>query len=238
MIKYSSYSDVGGRSCNEDSVRIKDVGNDRVCVVLADGLGGHGGGDVASKIAVEVLTEGWNGTATPASLADLAMEAHRRVLKLQTPVCKMKSTLVVLAVEGTRIDYAHVGDSRLYHFHNGKIVFQTKDHSASQIAVLLGQITPDQIRFHEDRSRIFRALGQDGDLAVDAAEETLLPGKHAFLLCSDGFWEYVYENEMEQELLNASSTEDWISRMRTIHAKRIPSDNDNNTAAALWLDVQ
>lgn len=237
MILYSSYSDIGGRSCNEDSVKIKDVGGDRVCAVLSDGLGGHGGGDVASKAAVETICGSWNGTATPASLTELAMGVHRQILSLQTEACKMKSTLVILAIDGTRIDYAHVGDSRLYHFVNGKIVFQTKDHSASQIAVLLGQITPDQIRFHEDRARIFRALGQDGDLVVDAAEETLEPGKHVFLLCSDGFWEYVYENEMESELAKSSSPEEWIANMRKIHKTRIPSDNDNNTAAALWLDV-
>ena len=238
MILYSSYTDIGGRSCNEDSVKIKDIGNDRICVVLSDGLGGHGGGDVASRITVDTVCGGWNGTATPATIVDLAMEVHRDILSRQTQTCKMKSTLVVLSIENTRIDYAHIGDSRLYHFINGKIVFQTKDHSASQIAVLLGQITPDEIRFHEDRARIFRALGQEGDLTVDTGEEQLAAGKHAFLLCSDGFWEYVYENEMEEELARSSSPEDWIARMRQIHKTRIPSDNDNNTAAAVWLDVK
>lgn len=237
MIRYSSYSDIGGRPCNEDSVRIKDIGGDRVCAVLADGLGGHGGGDLASKLAVESVIEGWNGSATPAMLCDLALEGHRRILSVQTPACRMKSTVVILSVEGNRIDYAHAGDSRLYHFFNGKVVFQTKDHSASQIAVLLGQITPDQIRFHEDRNKVFRALGQDGDLTVDGSEEILSPGEHAFLLCSDGFWEYVYEEEMQNELSAASSPEDWIARMRKIHAGRVPSDNDNNTAAAVWVNV-
>lgn len=236
MIKYSSYSDIGGRSCNEDSVRIKDIGSG-ICVVVADGLGGHGGGDVASKEAVEVICGGWNGEATPDVLSNLILEAHRRILGLQTQACQMKSTAVVLAIENGRIDYAHVGDSRLYHFVDGKLVFQTKDHSASQIAVMLGQITPDQIRFHEDRSRIFRALGQEGDLAVDAAEELLAPGRHAFLLCSDGFWEYVYENEMESTLSDSASPEEWIRKMRKIHKSRIPQDNDNNTAAAVWLTV-
>lgn len=237
MIEYASYSDIGGRPCNEDRIGIKDLGGDRLCAVLADGLGGHGGGDEASKAAVEAVLAGWNGTATPALLSELSQEAHRRILKLQTPCCKMKSTLAILAIEGKRIDLAHAGDSRIYRFFNGRLVFQTKDHSASQIAVMLGQITPDKIRFHEDRSRIFRALGQDGDFNADTLEESLPAGKHAFLLCSDGFWEYVLEEEMERELKRAPSAEKWLEEMRKIHKSRIPPDCDNNSAAAIWYDL-
>ena len=237
MISYASYSDTGGRPCNEDSVRMTDLGNGRLCAVLADGLGGHGGGDAASEVVVETVSGGWNGIASPEILTELALRAHQRILKMQTPICEMKSTLAALAIDGSKIDYAHVGDSRLYHFVNGKLVFQTRDHSASQIAVLLGQITLEEIRFHTDRSRLFRALGQDGELSVDAAEEELSAGKHEFLLCSDGFWEYVYENEMESTLSDSSSPEDWIEKMRAIHKSRVPPDNDNNTAAAVWVDI-
>ena len=82
---------------------------------------------------------------------------------------------------------------------------------------------------------MLRALGQDGTLKVDAAEEFLSPGSHAYLLCSDGFWEYVLESEMEEELHLASDPEDWLRRMRERLMTRIPHDNDNNTAAAVWL---
>lgn len=135
------------------------------------------------------------------------------------------------------MDWAYVGDSRLYHFTDGRLTFQTRDHSASQIAVLMGQITPEQIRFHEDRSRIFRALGQEGSLNVDAQSGLLSPGNHAFLLCTDGFWEYVYESEMENTLARAASATDWLKKMRAVLAARIPGDNDNNTAAAIWLTI-
>ena len=74
-------------------------------------------------------------------------------------------------------------------------------------------------------------------VTVDAAEETLAPGNHAFLLCTDGFWEYVYEDEMTDALAKASSPEDWIAGMRKLHTARVPEDNDNNTAAAVWLTV-
>ncbi len=234
---YASYTDTGGRPYNEDTVAVQEQADGRLCAVLADGLGGHGGGQIASRTAADAILSGWRGDATPALLSDLVQQAHREVLARQTPACKMKSTAVVLSLSPRDAVWAYVGDSRLYHFIDGRLHFQTRDHSASQIAVLLGQITPDQIRFHEDRSRIFRALGQENGLTVDAGTEALAAGRHSFLLCSDGFWEYVYEREMEQTLACAVSPQDWLDRMRKLLASRVRGDNDNNTAAAVWLTV-
>lgn len=237
MILYASCTDVGGRPYNEDTVDFKKTDEDHLCVALADGLGGHGGGQIASGEAVKLILDGWDGTATPASLCELIQAAHRKVLSLQTPVCKMKTTAVVLSVECGLAQWAHAGDSRLYHFIDGRLVFQTRDHSSSQIAVLMGQIKPEEIRFHEDRGSIFKALGQENNLSADAKEEELSPGKHAFLLCSDGFWEYVYEDEMEKELKAAESPQDWLQRMKHCLDSRAAGDNDNNTAAAVWVNV-
>ena len=235
MIQTAFYTDIGGRSCNEDCVRQCTGSGEGLCFVLADGLGGHGGGSYASDMVCQTVSKGFTGRVSPAILTDLFQEAHRNVRELQTPQCSMKSTAVALMIADGRAAWAHVGDSRLYHFVNGSLVFQTKDHSASQIAVMLGDITVDQIRFHEDRNRILKALGQDGSLNVEASEELLSPGDHAYLLCSDGFWEYVLEKEMEDDLRLASDPEDWLRRMRERLQKRIPDDNDNNSAAVVWL---
>ena len=236
MIQYASYSAVGGRPRNEDTVRIKLWDENRLCAVLADGLGGHGGGETASSAAAAFILDGWKGTATPETLCGLVRGAHQKVLSMQTPTCQMKTTVVVLTVEEGRFDWAYAGDSRLYHFVDGRRVWQTRDHSASQIAVLLGQITPEQIRFHEDRSHIYRALGQQGGVEAEAGETALTPGRHAFLLCSDGFWEYVYEAEMERELARAATPQAWLDQMRALMNSRAPADNDNNTAAAVWVE--
>lgn len=158
------------------------------------------------------------------------------MLAAQTPTCQMKSTVVMLTIANGQAAWAHVGDSRLYRFHEGTLEFQTRDHSASQVAVLLGDITQDQIRFHEDRSRILRALGQEGEVKAEVGGMALQPGKYAFLLCTDGFWEYVLEPEMEEDLRAAANPEDWLARMRQRLAQRVPPDNDNNTAAAVWLE--
>ena len=230
----ASYSDVGGRDGNEDAVSIRRMGSRSLCAVLADGLGGHGGGETASAAAVRAILDGWTGGASPDELQELVQSAHRTVVALQTPSCQMKTTVVILTVDDGRFAWAYAGDSRLYHFVNGKLVWQSRDHSASQIAVLLGQITPEQIRFHEDRSCIFRALGQQGDVEAETGGGELEAGEHAFLLCSDGFWEYVYEQEMERELSASSSSDEWLEAMRRLMKERTPPDNDNNTAAAIW----
>lgn len=241
--RYAVYTDIGSRKANEDSVRVKVLSGKRICLIVADGLGGHGGGDRASQTAAAHVIESWDGETDAETIRRLLTEANAKVLAMQTPLCQMKTTIVLLVVDGSRFLRAHVGDSRLYHFHDGRLVYQTRDHSVAQMSVLLGEITPDQIRFHEDRSRVLRALGQDERLNVEAAEETPEPGTHAFLLCTDGFWEYVLEEEMEEDLRSADSPEDWLGRMRVRLAVRVKEmygdvpENDNNTAAALWLEL-
>ena len=237
-LKTASYTDTGGRPCNEDTVRQELREPDRLCLVVADGLGGHGGGALASAAAADAICAHWDGSADPERLKELVQRAHRAVRAIQTPACAMKSTVAVLEVAGGRAAWAHVGDTRLYHFQDGKLAFQTRDHSASQIAVYMGEITVDQIRFHEDRNRVLRALGQaDDPLTVEAAHRELAPGRHAFLLCSDGFWEYVTEPEMAADLAAAAGPLDWLSKMRGRLMARVPADNDNNTAAAAWVEI-
>lgn len=237
MIQVASYSDIGGRACNEDAVRYVRQGDERLCLVLADGLGGHGGGEQASGTAADMICSGWHGEADREVLTELLLAANRQVLAIQTPQCAMKTTVAALTLEPGRAVWAHAGDSRLYRFQDGALAFQTRDHSAAQIGVMLGQITPDQIRFHPDRNRVLRALGQDAELTVESAECPLPPGRHAFLLCSDGFWEYVEEDEMTADLGAAESPEQWLEKMRGRLSGRVPENNDNNSAAAVWLSV-
>ncbi len=236
MLEIASYSDIGGRVCNEDTIRYTLREGRRLCLVVADGLGGHGGGDKASSAAADLICQEWNGRVEKEAAIALLKEANRKVLSIQTQRCAMKTTVVLLTLSPEQAVWAHAGDSRLYYFKNGDLTFQTRDHSAAQIGVMLGEITLDQIRFHEDRNRVLRALGQDDELNVETQTRSLGPGKHAFLLCSDGFWEYVLEDEMEEDLCLAQSPQEWLDLMRRRLMKRIPPNNDNNSAAVVWLD--
>lgn len=237
-IKTACLSDRGGRSTNDDTVRIHEDG-DCVWVFVGDGLGGYSGGQQASQAAAEALyaASRRGSLLTDAQMIDAAQQADQAVRAVQQEYRgKMKTTLVFLYMEDGRARWMHVGDSRLYHFCGGRLQSQTMDHSVSQMAVLMGEITPQEIRFHEDRNRVLRALGGDNAKPELSPTVILTGGKDAFLLCTDGFWEYVYENEMTQTLRTAKTPQAWLDSMAAILRTRTPSDNDNFTAAAVFCE--
>lgn len=232
----ASYSDIGGRDVNEDSSMVKTYDSGLIAAV-ADGLGGHGGGDIASSRALERLNE-LAATEFPQTEDDfkkICIALNDAVLEMQTDHRHMKTTLAMATVIGDRLSCVHIGDSRIYHFRDKRILYQSIDHSVSQLAVLSGEITSDQIRYHEDRSRLLRTVGSEEAPAPDIRnfEHALLPGD-AVLICSDGFWEHVLEKEMQRSLSWTLSAENWLKSMIQLLKRRTRDiDNDNNTAIAI-----
>lgn len=238
-MKYAIVCEPGGRAVNEDSACVK-VENNKLIAVVADGLGSHGGGKTASETAVKSLCDNF-AKLTSFNKVDVEYafdKANASVLKMQTSMVKMKSTAVVIAADTEKRQYmfAHIGDSRLYYFSNGSIVFQTKDHSVSRIKVDMGDITQEQIRFDCDRNKLLRALGVSSEklkTVINLTENNENNSQDAFLLCSDGFWEYVLENEMEECLKKSSSPDEWLNSMLMIHNSRADDKCDNYTAIVL-----
>lgn len=233
MIHGAFFSDKGTREENEDGVLIKEEKN-RIAAVVADGLGGQGGGSQASQIAVSRLCAFLPPENYEEEIHERFSAANREILAGQTANIKMMSTAVALFVEGRYAVWAHIGDSRLYHFVDGRLVFQTFDHSVSQMAVFRKVITQEEIRFHEDRNRVLRALGGDKEAKEETGSQELGKGFHAFLLCTDGFWEYVLESEMEQTLSESATPEKWLISMCNILQKKNSPEHDNFTAAAVF----
>lgn len=232
-IKTATVCEQGGRDHNDDTVSLLQTQN--TYVFVGDGLGGYAGGQQASRAASESLLDRaeQGGLLPEEEMERAAAAADRAVRDLQEKTGgNMKTTLVFLAVEEDCARWMHVGDSRLYHFREGRLQCQTMDHSVSQLAVLMGDIEPREIRFHEDRSRILRALGA-ANTRVDISTAVPLEKGDAFLLCTDGFWEFVFEEEMEQTLAGADSPEDWLEAMLDLLRSRIPEDTDNYSAAAV-----
>ena len=234
------YSDLGGRTENEDSATIIEEPGKGMLAVIADGLGGHGGGAKASQTAMRTVLDLFSSkTVTePADFSFWFEQANEQVFAMQTPDCKMKTTMVLLHIKDGMAMWAHVGDSRLYHFVNGTLKEQTVDHSVSQMAVFRGEITQDQIRGHEDRNRLTAAIGGSGHVKPDFSGRISLQGaEHAFLLCTDGFWEYVYEEEMAQALEVATSARDWMEKMGQCLVSHAKPGHDNNSAVAvIWKE--
>lgn len=236
MIKTAWVTDKGGRAINDDTVRILHE-YDRAWAYVGDGLGGYAGGKLASEAAADALLKLCRKESLLAEdrMTQAAELADQAVFRLQEERNgNMKTTLVFLVIEQGQARWMHVGDSRLYHFHAGRLIDQTRDHSVSQMAVMMGEITPEEIRFHEDRNRVLRALGGDNAKAELSDPITLEEGQEAFLLCSDGFWEYVYEPEMEDTLEQADNPQQWLDAMLKIHQTRVPAGNDNYTAAVIF----
>lgn len=233
-VKIACLSNCGGKKVNDDTVSVLQEKGDYVFV--GDGLGGYAGGQQASRTAAKEIMKAaaQNSLMDADSMFQAAEMADQAVQQLQRETGqRMKTTLVFLAIENDMARWMHVGDSRLYYFHDGKLKQQTMDHSVSQLAVLLGEITLAQIRFHEDRNRVLRALGAENAKPDISQEWKLSPGD-VFLLCTDGFWEYVCEEEMETTLSNAENPQKWLSSMEQLLRTRIPEDTDNYTAAAVF----
>ena len=232
-LDFAFYSDVGGRANNEDAFLAKKISKGYLFIV-ADGLGGHSDGEVASCSAVNAIKD-YMVNNDSENVAEAIYQANNTVLDLQEKhSSKMKTTIALAYVNETKTVIAHVGDSRVYAFKNGKIVHQTVDHSASQLAVSVGEIRPEDIRHHEDRNVLLRALGANDNVKVEITE-IRTDAFDALLLCSDGFWEYVLESEMESELMFSKAADKWLYKLRSIQLQRAPERCDNNTAIAVLV---
>lgn len=242
MIDVASYSDQGGRDYNEDSCLVVRHGKN-LCAIVADGLGGHGGGKLASLTAVDAVKDNFE-AGNPAKLVDAGDidmwfdTANQHVLEMQTKECEMKTTmaLVCLAFNGSSFFAAHLGDTRIYHFTDGRLSYMSFDHSVSRMAVVAGEIGMEDIRFHTDRNKLLKAIGKCDEAAPEMKELQMDRSVHnAILICTDGFWEYVTEEQMEETLYNADSPKDWLESMRWYIKKKAKKRNDNNTAIAIFV---
>lgn len=228
------YSSIGGRALNEDSHSLRESGN-TVLALVADGLGGHGGGDKASQCAVATIESCLNNKEiSEDTLYDAIVKANSDILSIQTEKIQMRSTIAALWIHGKTAYAANVGDTRIYQIRHGHIVYQSVDHSVAQMAVLVGEITPDEIRGNKDRNRLVRALGSDATVKPDISELSIKKND-SFLLCSDGFWELITEDEMLEKLSDSESAKDWLDKMRAVVRNFKRSGMDNNTAIVVKI---
>ena len=238
MITYTVFTDRGGREVNEDSARVFEK-DGKKCLVLCDGLGGHGKGEVASALVVEAVGQIFNSAQKIdedflRSAFQLSQEALIDEQIRQDAKTDMKTTAV--DIDGNKVQWGHVGDSRLYAFAKNKVKLRTLDHSVPQMLVFAREIKEKQIRNHPDRNRLLRVMGIEWEKPMyELAEQTQLEKYQAFLLCSDGFWELIDEKQMCKLLKNSSTVEEWMQAMvEVIKQNGIGKNMDNYTAIALW----
>jgi serine/threonine protein phosphatase PrpC len=240
-------SDRGGRKYNEDACGHWHSER-HLCCVLADGAGGHGGGDIASRLAVQELIGRFSRQPSlhGAALDDLVRQTNDALIDQRvpgTPRADMHSTVVCLVIDfiGHQAHWAHAGDSRMYWFHRGRVRQRTRDHSLVQAMVDSGLIAETDMRAHPKRSELRSALGIAADIlevsSGDAAGP-VHPGD-VFLLCTDGLWEYVDDEALESTLAASPTPRAWLDaiEVEVRRAASHKSSHDNFTALVVWTSA-
>lgn len=238
-LAYSFITDKGDRNENEDSVGVFENGANR-CFVVCDGLGGHGMGDIASKTVVNEFERQFLAAFEMSEFLPIAFDSAQNVL-LETQAehkakSKMKTTCVALATDDKNAYIGHVGDSRLYVFQKNKVKYRTLDHSIPQMLALSKDIKESEIRNHPERNYVLRVMGIEWDKPMyELMPVEKLRKCQAFLLCSDGFWELIVEEDMCRLLKESATPREWLEKMAEI-VKRNGADRnmDNYSAIAVW----
>ena len=195
---FGSRTDIGClRDHNEDSLVVTPP-----LFAVADGMGGHAAGEVASEIAVNVLAERAPAHPDSEALGRAVEEANRAVIRAAHEGRGregMGTTMTAAMLEGERLIIAQVGDSRAYLLHQGKLQQLTRDHSLMADMIEAGQLTPEEARTHPQRSVITRALGSDALLHPDIYEINVETGDR-LLICSDGLSGMIFDDQIENTL--------------------------------------
>ena len=235
-------SDIGKRrKSNQDYTATFTNQKNQLLALLADGLGGHQAGDIASRQAVEEIGIAWEATTIDDSekavqwFLQHIQQANQRIFEKgqsQPTLSGMGTTLEVVTILDNHLALAHVGDSRIYLFREQRLIALTEDHSLVNALLKSGEITQEMAENHPRKNIITRSLGMPGSLEVDVAIHKI-EDHDQLLLCSDGLTNMVSEPKIAQILLEAASLQD--ASQRLIEEANAKGGLDNITV--LLIDV-
>lgn len=231
-------TDLGNvRTNNEDAASFFRVSNEQLLqekgylMLVADGMGGHLAGEVASQMAVDVISETYYKVSSKSrdqALADCFREANAKIFKLASAEDKyhgMGTTCTALVVAGRNIYYAHAGDSRAYIYQKSGISRITEDHTYVQELVNRGEITANEAATHAQRNILTNAMGTKPDLRVDAGKfPKPLEETDRLMICSDGLYDYLTDEEIG-EMLGNKTLEEAADQFIQLAKKRGGLDN-------------
>lgn len=239
-MKYAAGTDKGLlRDINEDSYMIIPGRSDTSCVfVIADGLGGHNSGEVASRMAVEYIRDNIGAEGCFDS-ADLSGKLEALVKKVNTAVYErslgsaevsgMGTTLTMAVFAGSTLTAAHVGDSRLYLIRDGAIRQLTEDHSYIGELVRQGKLTREEAEKHPRKNIITRAIGSSPELEVDIISHQI-EADDIYILCTDGLTNMVSESDIA-DIVSGSDPEHACAKL--IEAANKQGGEDNITVIVI-----
>lgn len=244
-ITYGLSSDIGMiRTNNQDSMFAFFSTNtsaeeqpDFGLFIVADGMGGHHDGELASAIATRIIAQHMIEMFYLPVLKSVSAEEERPLIsevlseavqKANTAVSDQipegGTTVTSAAVLSDRVYIAHVGDSRAYLISSEGIEQVTRDHSLVQRLIELDQLTPEEAAAHPQRNVLYRAIGQSENLEIDAVTRRLPPGSR-LLICSDGLWNQVSESNLQQIIQGSKSPQEACDHLITVANDRGGPDN-------------
>mgnify|MGYP000442929595 FL=1 len=229
---YGSRTEIGNvREHNEDSLTVLPP-----LFAVADGMGGHEAGEVASEITINTLNDLASQSADAEALARAVVAANLNVIKAPSQGVGregMGTTLTAAILEKERLVIAQVGDSRAYLLHNGSLQQLTRDHSLMADMIEAGQLTEAEARVHPNRSVITRAIGSDPHMQPDLYELNVETGDR-LLLCSDGICGMIEDHEIASIMRQAPSAQSCADQL--VEAALAAGGFDNATAVV--VDVE
>lgn len=242
QLELSALSLPGGRPVNEDAYGIwSHQSTGAFFCVVSDGAGGHGGGDVASRLVVETVLEHFRGhpDCRERTIREAMVQANEVVLAHQADgpcVADMRATAAVMAIDVRhgRAFWGHLGDTRLYQFRDGRVLAHTRDHSVVQSMVDAGYLQPHELRTNARRSTLTAALGErDACAQIVFGGTGRLGPTDLFLICTDGLWEHIDNTDLERHLAESDGTESWLRCLDSVIRKRAKGEYDNYSAIAI-----
>jgi serine/threonine protein phosphatase PrpC len=238
--QFSLATDIGGRTEQQDCLdRLSLNGGDSHLVIVADGMGGHRDGALAARTVIETARQrlSEDRLADPrAFLKSLCLESHQAITELGGDEERSPgSTCILLYVNGPEAYWAHVGDSRLYHFRNGELLNRTQDHSVAQLMVEQGRLSEADVAGNPLQNQLYMRLGGDKTPQPEFGASEI-EADDIFMLCSDGFWAYLTPEEAVSTLENLPPDEDGAERLVAIARERGGDSGDNiSLALTRWI---
>lgn len=234
--------DKGGRQVNQDSAGVCS-GDGRMCLAACDGLGAYAGSGEASNICVAHILrafERYGGELTTDAVGAFFHGAYEEIMTAKAENASLGSSCTTAAcvfANDKNALIAHIGDTRVYVFDQGNIAFRTTDHSVAQLEVEKGKIEAEEIRFHKHQNKLTRVVGGKFFVLPDVTTLSRAPrGGDAFLLCTDGFWEYVRESEMEYAVKEYADPADALAFLEKRLLEEADDGHDNYTAILAYVN--
>ncbi|ADV96602.1 MULTISPECIES: protein-serine/threonine phosphatase PrpC [Bacillus] len=234
------------RQHNEDDAGIFKGKDEFILAVVADGMGGHLAGDVASKMAVKAMGEKWNEAETiPTAPSECEKWLIEQILSVNSKIydhaqaheeCQGMGTTIVCALfTGKTVSVAHIGDSRCYLLQDDDFVQVTEDHSLVNELVRTGEISREDAEHHPRKNVLTKALGTDQSVSIDTRSFDIEPGDK-LLLCSDGLTNKVEGTELKDILQSDSAPQEKVNLL--VDKANQNGGEDNITAVLLELALQ